>query len=68
MEGEIGLMPPLQALSDDEIAAVLTYVRREWNNVGTPVDPGEVAEIRGLSALRDRPWTREELATATGRR
>ena len=30
-EGDIGLMPPLGSmLSDDQIAAVLTYVRREW--------------------------------------
>ena len=32
-EGPIGLMPPLGgALNDDQIAAVLTYVRREWGN------------------------------------
>jgi mono/diheme cytochrome c family protein len=68
MEGEIGLMPPLQALSDAEIAAVLTYVRRAWGNAGAPVADEDVAEIRGLSALRKKPWTREELAAAGGRR
>jgi mono/diheme cytochrome c family protein len=68
MEGEIGLMPPLMALGDAEIAAVLTYVRREWGNAGAPVETGDVTEIRGLSALRDRPWSLEELTTAEGRR
>ena len=28
-EGDVGLMPPLNSLTDEEIAAVLTYVRRE---------------------------------------
>src|SRR5262249_13424955 len=32
-EGSVGLMPPIgSALNDDQIAAVLTYVRREWGN------------------------------------
>ena len=35
-EGPIGLMPPVgQVLSDDQIAAVLTYIRREWGQAGT---------------------------------
>ena len=32
-EGTIGLMPPVGATYDDEqIAAVLTFVRRSWGN------------------------------------
>jgi mono/diheme cytochrome c family protein len=60
-EGEIGLMPPLAMLSDDEIASVLTYVRREWGNAASPVAPDAVKEIRGLTKPRTRPWTAEEL-------
>ena len=38
-EGPIGLMPPIgMTLSDDQIAGVLTYIRREWGQPGTPVD------------------------------
>jgi mono/diheme cytochrome c family protein/glucose/arabinose dehydrogenase len=62
MEGEAGLMPPLSTLSDAEIASVLTYVRREWGHTGSPVQPEDVREIRGLTALRKRPWTSEDLS------
>ena len=68
-EGSIGLMPPLGgALSDEQIAAVLTYVRREWGNTGTPVDPATVAEVRKATAGRSRPWTDQELIGARGSR
>ena len=66
-EGPVGLMPPLGgALNDEQIAAVLTYIRREWGNTGTPVAPDDVIEIRGLTKNRARPWTDAEL-TAQGR-
>ena len=36
-EGAVGLMPPLGAgLTDQQIAAVLTYIRREWGQAGSP--------------------------------
>jgi mono/diheme cytochrome c family protein len=60
-EGDMGLMPPLAALTDDEIASVLTYVRREWGNTASAVAPDAVKEIRGLTKLRTRPWSAEEL-------
>jgi mono/diheme cytochrome c family protein/glucose/arabinose dehydrogenase len=61
-EGPIGLMPPIgSALTDDQIASVLTYVRREWGNEATPVDPALVKTMRGLTASRTRPWTNDEL-------
>ncbi|HMF60084.1 MAG TPA: c-type cytochrome, partial [Vicinamibacterales bacterium] len=35
-EGPIGLMPAIgTVLSDDQIAGVLTYIRREWGQTGT---------------------------------
>jgi mono/diheme cytochrome c family protein len=62
-EGDIGLMPPLGSmLSDDQIAAVLTYVRREWGQTGTPVAPDVVAAVRKVTAGRPRPWTNDELS------
>ena len=61
-EGPIGLMPPVgSTLSDDQIAAVLTYIRREWGQNGTPVEPATVKDVRALTAARARPWTNEEL-------
>jgi len=61
-EGPIGLMPPVgSTLDDDQIAAVLTYIRREWGQTGSPVDPAAVKNVRALTAGRARPWTNEEL-------
>jgi len=61
-EGAIGLMPPIgAALSDDQVAAVLTYVRREWGQPGTPVEPGTVKAVRALTAGRKQAWTNAEL-------
>ncbi len=62
-EGQTGLMPPLGAsLTDDQIAAALTYIRREWGHTAPAVDPATVKEVRSLSTGRTRPWTNEELA------
>jgi mono/diheme cytochrome c family protein/glucose/arabinose dehydrogenase len=64
-EGTMGLMPPLGgALSDEQIASVLTYVRREWGNTGAPVSLEDVREVRGLTKSRTRPWTDAELTPA----
>ena len=61
-EGQM-LMPPIgSSLSDDQIAAVLTYVRRSWGNTAAPIAPSDVKEVRGATAGRTRPWTEAELA------
>ena len=50
-EGRVGLMPPIGAtLNDDQIAGVLTYVRREWGQAGNPVDPATVEAVRAQTA------------------
>jgi mono/diheme cytochrome c family protein len=55
-------MPPIgSALNDDQIAAVLTYIRREWGNRGSAVDGPLVNRTRALTAARTRPWTDAEL-------
>jgi mono/diheme cytochrome c family protein/glucose/arabinose dehydrogenase len=67
-EGSIGLMPPVgSTYTDDQIAAVLTFVRRSWGNTAPPVDAMSVLEIRGLSRARNKPWTDDELKQAGGR-
>jgi mono/diheme cytochrome c family protein/HEAT repeat protein len=64
-EGPIGLMPPLgSSLTDDQIAAALTYIRRAWGHTASPVDPLNVMEVRGLTKGRTTPWTDQELQTA----
>ncbi len=66
-EGVTGLMPPLgSAMTDAQVAAVLTYVRREWGHGATAVDAGTVARVRKATQTRTRPWTDAELA-AIGR-
>jgi mono/diheme cytochrome c family protein len=62
MEGSKGLMPPLgPTLNDEQVAAVLSYIRRAWGHTATPVNPAEVQETRGVTSLRKTPWTTEEL-------
>jgi len=61
-EGSTGLMPPLgQTFTDDQIANVLTYVRRQWGNTATPIDVQVVKDTRTAVAGRTKPWTNAEL-------
>jgi mono/diheme cytochrome c family protein len=42
-------MPPFNhILNDEEVAAVVTYIRVAWENSGTPVTPGQANELRKL--------------------
>jgi mono/diheme cytochrome c family protein len=42
-------MPPFShILNDDEVAAVVTYIRVAWENSGTPVTPAQSNEMRKL--------------------
>ena len=60
-EGEM-LMPPVGgSLTDEQIAAVLTYVRRSWGNTALPITPAAVQEVRGATAGRKKAWTEAEL-------
>lgn len=66
-EGPTGLMPPVgSVLSDEQIAGVLTYIRREWGQDGSPVAPALVKDVRALTAGRTRPWTSPELMDLAG--
>jgi mono/diheme cytochrome c family protein len=61
-EGPTGLMPPLgMTFTDDQLASVLTYIRRSWGNQASAVSPAEVAAVRKEHADRTRPWTEAEL-------
>jgi mono/diheme cytochrome c family protein/glucose/arabinose dehydrogenase len=55
-------MPGLKVLTDDQIASVLTYLRREWGHESDPVEIGTVKAIRAETADRgDLQWTATEL-------
>ena len=41
-----GMPPFAQSLSDDEIAAVVTYIRVSWGNSGGAVSAKEANELR----------------------
>jgi len=42
-------MPPYaHILKDEDVAAVVTYIRVAWNNNGTPVAPSQISELRTL--------------------
>jgi|KBSMisStaDraftv2_1062788.scaffolds.fasta_scaffold06641_4 mono/diheme cytochrome c family protein len=42
-------MPPFShILNDDEVAAVVTYIRVAWENSGTPVIAGQIGELRTI--------------------
>ena len=56
-------MPPLgAALSDEQIAGVVTYIRREWEHTASPVSVETVKAIRAEHKERTKAWTAEELA------
>jgi mono/diheme cytochrome c family protein len=48
-------------LSDDRIAAILTYVRQAWGNASDPVSPEQVAAVRADVGARADAWTAAEL-------
>jgi mono/diheme cytochrome c family protein len=66
-EGAIGLMPPIgAAFGDEQLASVLTYIRREWGQTATAVDPATITTVRSATRGRTRPWTDAELESLPG--
>jgi mono/diheme cytochrome c family protein/glucose/arabinose dehydrogenase len=54
-------MPGMSVLDDEQIASILTYIRREWGHTASPVEPATVSKIRAATANRADAWTEEEL-------
>ena len=48
-------------LSDEEVAALLSFVRSAWGNEAEGVSPQDVAEVRRQHAGRAQPWTVSQL-------
>lgn len=59
------VMPAHGYLSDDQIAAVLTYIRSHFDNDASSVAPAEVAAVRKAST-HEGLWTADALWEATG--
>lgn len=53
-------MPPMAQLNDEDLAAVVTYVRREWEHTASPVDAKFVKGLRDQFATH-ASWSADEL-------
>jgi mono/diheme cytochrome c family protein len=51
-----GAMPAWKSLSDDELAAVLTYIRSDWGNAALPLKAETIASQRELTKARTEPY------------
>jgi mono/diheme cytochrome c family protein len=49
-------------LSDDDLAAVLTYIRQSWGNKAPAVTLEQVKAVRAEVGNRTQPWTAEQLS------
>ena len=56
-----GAMPAWKQLKDEEIAAVLTYIRNEWGNSAPAITAEQVAKIRAETAAQAQAYTQAEL-------
>ena len=51
-----GAMPAWNTLSDDELAAVLTYIRTDWGNTAPPLKAETIKSQRELTKDRKEPY------------
>lgn len=54
-------MPAFDSLDDEQMADVLTYIRREWGYATSAVSTVTVRQIRAATGQRSEPWTALEL-------
>jgi mono/diheme cytochrome c family protein len=54
-----GAMPAWNALSDDELAAVMSYIRTEWGNQAAEIKPETVKAEREATQSRTEPYQGE---------
>jgi putative membrane-bound dehydrogenase-like protein len=54
-------MPALGVFDDEQLASILTYIRRAWDHPFDPVDPATVAKIRAETSKRNDAWSEAEL-------
>ena len=49
------------ALPDDDLAAVLTYIRQSWGNKASAITAEQVKTVRAEVGNRTQPWTADQL-------
>lgn len=49
------------AYNDEQIASLLTYIRRAWDNTGNPIQPQTITRIRAETTNQQDSWTEAEL-------
>ena len=54
-------MPPITVKNDQDIAAVVSYIRQAWGNEADVVYPSEVTAVRKQYEGRKSMWRAEEL-------
>jgi mono/diheme cytochrome c family protein/glucose/arabinose dehydrogenase len=54
-------MPGLSVFEDEPLAAILTYVRREWGHTANPIEAASVKKIRDETGKHEDAWTEAEL-------
>lgn len=59
--GQVPMTPYGNMLKDEEIAAVLTYVRNSFGNESSIITEEKVAQVRAATADKEGFWTPEEL-------
>ena len=50
--GQVPMTPYGGLLKDDEIAAVLTYVRNSFGNQASPITPAQVTKVRAATVAK----------------
>ena len=54
-------MPTWSMLTDEQTAAVLTFIRSEWGNSAPPIPADYVKAMREQTASRTEPWSPKDL-------
>jgi mono/diheme cytochrome c family protein len=62
LSGELA-MPPMGTLDDQQLAAILTYIRSAWGHRAGAVTPETVGRVRRATSGRSEPWTVAELSS-----
>ncbi len=61
LKGEL-LMPPMGTLDNQQLADILTYIRRAWGHEAEPISSEVLEGVRAASKGRTTPWTASELS------
>lgn len=61
-------MVSMGANNDEWIAAIASYVRNDFGNAASVIEPEDVAKLRAATQVRIQPWTEQEIANLAPRR